>query len=343
MKRNIILIISTFLIVVTFSLLFLYIDYLPKKSPIIEDKLPIIEAPVIDEDIVEEQPPVTEEEPVVENKPEEKEELKEEPKKEEVTPKPEEKPTPEPEVTPTPEPEEQPVVDPNNDLRKNIETKYGVTIYYKDEYKTFKPGNLEVNYLTDEEQIKKELEYLDETLSKYPTNFFKKFKDKNLPINIYLITSFQGASYSGLTSTRTGYITITLVRTGSVYFKESLNHEIMHCIDEYLNTIAPISTFDAEITALNPPGFNYDRDTTNNLGICTSSTGSYFVSHYAQESIREERADLFKIMTRSSNTLTKTCFTDGEIVRQKALILANQINTNFNINTSEAFWNQHLK
>ena len=125
----------------------------------------------------------------------------------------------------------------NDNLRKNIKSKYGVAIGYKDES--------DVNYINsysnftkqyDDEKIHIALNNVNAALAKYPRSFFFEINKKWKFLTIYLVDQLTG-NVAGLTDNRNTNNVVILINTESLLFESTLHHEIMHYIDCYLASI----------------------------------------------------------------------------------------------------------
>ena len=222
-------------------------------------------------------------------------------------------------------------------LRKKIENTYGITIKYGNELGSYRPKRLTPTILNDKEKIKKELNLINNELKKYPTGFFRDFS--GMPLTIYLVSSVPGNVFSGFTD-REFMSDIKITLTENYFFEYTLNHELMHYIDAYLEIkMYPANPYD-EYMALNPLDFNYGTINKNyNYGNNGVIKGAYFIDDYAQSSVREDRAELFKNMI---TRLYKPAgmFDNGEILQKKALIIDKQIRQYFKSANGTTYWDK---
>ncbi len=222
-------------------------------------------------------------------------------------------------------------------LRKKIENTYGITIKYGNELDSYRPKRLTPTILTDKEKIKKELNLINNELKKYPTGFFRDFS--GMPLTIYLVSSVPGNVFSGFTD-REFMNDIKITLTENYFFEYTLNHELMHYIDAYLEIkMYPANPYD-EYMALNPLDFNYGTVNKNyNYGNNGVIKGAYFIDDYAQSSVREDRAELFKNMI---TRLYKPAgmFDDEEVLQKKALIIDKQIRQYFKSANGTTYWDK---
>lgn len=228
-------------------------------------------------------------------------------------------------------------VDEVDVLRKQIQNTYGITIKYGKELGAYKPKRLKPTILEDKEKIKKELNLINNELKKYPKGFFREFS--GMPLTIYLVSSVPGNVFSGFTD-REFMSDIKITLTENYFFEYTLNHEIMHYIDAYLEIkMYPNNPYD-EYIALNPVGFNYGQvNKTYNYGNNGNIKGAYFISDYAQSAVREDRAELFK------NMITRVykpagMFDNNEVLQKKALIIDKQIRQYFKSASGTVYWDK---
>lgn len=228
-------------------------------------------------------------------------------------------------------------LDEVNTLRRKIENTYGITIKYGNELGSYKPKRLTPIILNDKDKIKKELNLINNELKKYPQGFFREFS--GMPLTIYLVSSVPGNVFSGFTDKEfMSDIKITL--TENYFFEYTLNHEIMHYIDAYLEIkMYPDNPYDEYMT-LNPQGFNYGQvNKEYNYGNNGNIKGAYFVDDYAQSAVREDRAELFKNMiTRLYKPVGM--FDNGEVLQKKALIIDKQIRKYFKSANGVVYWDK---
>lgn len=228
--------------------------------------------------------------------------------------------------------------DENDIYRKKIEGTYGITIKYGEEMGDYKPHNLTPTKLLDSDKIKANLTSVETELKKYPTGFFKDFK--GMPLTIYLVKSVPNNAFAGFTDKQfMNDIKITIV-DDYYSFSYTLNHEIMHYIDAYLEIkMYPADPF-LEYKKLNPVGFEYgNTNETYNYGYNGQIKGMYFLNNYSQTEVREDRAEIFKqMMTRVYKPAGM--FDEGEVMQKKALIISEQIKNYFPSAKGTQYWDR---
>lgn len=213
----------------------------------------------------------------------------------------------------------------NDYLRKNIKSKYGVNIGYKDES--------DVNYVNsysnftkqyDDEKIHTALNNVDIALRKYPSGFFFEINNKWKSLTIYLVDQITG-NVAGLTDNRNPSNVVILINTESLLFESTLHHEIMHYIDCYLASIIGVSTLENSMKDYNPSGFVYGAQTTEY--VYYYSNPAYFLSAYSKSDYKEDRAVLFSDMM--FRTLKKDYYSAGNPINEKAKLISRQLETYF--------------
>ena len=213
----------------------------------------------------------------------------------------------------------------NDNLRKNIKSKYGVNIGYKDES--------DVNYINsysnftkqyDDEKINTALNNVNVALAKYPSNFFFEINKKWKSLTIYLVDQLTG-NVAGLTDNRNPNNVVILINTDSLLFESTLHHEIMHYIDCYLASIIGASALENSMKDYNPPGFTYGNQTTE--FVYYYSNPAYFLSSYSKSDYKEDRAVLFSDMM--FRTLKKDYYSAGNPINEKAKLISRQLEKYF--------------
>ena len=213
----------------------------------------------------------------------------------------------------------------NDNLRKNIKSKYGVNIGYKDES--------DVNYINsysnftkqyDDEKIHTALNNVNVALAKYPSSFFFEINKKWKSLTIYLVDQLTG-NVAGLTDNRNPNNVVILINTDSLLFESTLHHEIMHYIDCYLASIIGASALENSMKDYNPPGFTYGNQTTEY--VYYYSNPAYFLSAYSKSDYKEDRAVLFSDMM--FRTLKKDYYSAGNPINEKAKLISRQLEKYF--------------
>lgn len=242
------------------------------------------------------------------------------------------------EVVPTPPTQEQ----LNNEYRNTIYNTYGVKVTYGEEMGNYLVGNYTPVKMTNPDDINEYLKKIDNELKKYPTGFFKEIRDYGMNVTIYLVKDIPNSGIAGLTNSQF-YSNVVISIKESLLFEKTLNHEIMHYIDAYLNSKMYPNTVETEWNMLNPTGFVYGVFDTNYDYFPTQNNNAYFFSNYSQTNYKEDRATLFEdIMTRAYN---RPCYNSGYPLYNKIKLLAEQIDEGFvTVNSSNTeYWEMFLK
>lgn len=265
----------------------------------------------------------------VENKEEDKEEEKEDDKYEDVLPN-----FPDPPPTPTQK-------ELNDTYRNEIQNTYGIKIAYGEEMGGYLIGSYAPTKMTDDSEINEYLGRIEGELKKYPTGFFKEMKDYGMPLTLYIVKDIPGSDIAGLTDSQI-YSNIIISIKSSFLFEKTLNHEMMHYIDAYLNSKMYPNTVDTEWNLLNPPGYSYGSFNTSYDYFPSMNKNAYFFSNYSQTNYKEDRATLFEdIMTRAYK---RDCYNSGYTLYSKIQLLSKQIDDGFTtVNSSTIeFWEKFL-
>lgn len=248
---------------------------------------------------------------------------------------------------PTPTPQPQPV-DQLNQLRHQIEARYGVKVFYTaNEVQAYRPQGRAVTPLSDD-KARAALNEINQVLSKYPAGFFQEFKTGGMPLSFYLIRGIvEGDSFSGLADFQfMNKPKITLVYRG-LLFSMTAHHEIMHAIDSFMETkgFDPYTGY----IRLNPTGFSYNTQFAlesakhteeGRRHVFNFDPHPYFVSVYGKVNSREDRAEMFKFMMLDFNYRD---WSQSPILNSKARLIARQIDANFNSAGARAHWTRFLK
>lgn len=218
--------------------------------------------------------------------------------------------------TPTPSIEEV-----NNNLRKSIETSYGITVRYGVETNGYTVAGLSTVRLTDSNRINQLLNELNNNLSLYPSGFFDETKQAGYTLTIYLIKQYSQQNVTGITDSTTSNILISLATDYS--FTESLHHEIYHYIEKYMYAKgANYTTWNT----LNPIGFNYGETNNSYSYVSTGNINASFVNTYAQTDQYEDRASTFEYMMDDTEA---GCLQTGTPIWKKAKYISEQIDAVF--------------
>ncbi len=209
----------------------------------------------------------------------------------------------------------------NNNLRKSIETSYGITVRYGVETNGYTVAGLSTVRLTDSNRINQLLNELNNNLSLYPSGFFDETKQAGYTLTIYLIKQYSQQNVTGITDSTTSNILISLATDYS--FTESLHHEIYHYIEKYMYAKgANYTTWNT----LNPIGFNYGETNNSYSYVSTGNINASFVNTYAQTDQYEDRASTFEYMMDDTEA---GCLQTGTPIWKKAKYISEQIDAVF--------------
>ena len=223
---------------------------------------------------------------------------------------------------PSTEPSTQPSIETTNDnLRKNIENRYGINIRYGAETNGYTIAGLSTIMLTDANRINQLLGELNTNLALYPSGFFNETKETGYTLTIYLIKQYSQANVTGITDSTTKNVLISLATDYS--FTESLHHEIYHYIEKFMYAKgANYTTWNT----LNPVGFSYGTTDITLSYATTGNINAYFVNNYAQTDQYEDRASAFEYMM---DTEEASCLQTGTTIWKKAKYISEQIDAVF--------------
>jgi len=233
----------------------------------------------------------------------------------------------------------------NDKKRKSLEDKFGIKIFYGDEIGSYRPKNLTPTKMTNPETINYYLNEIDATLSTYPTDFFRDFVNEGMPLNLYLIENIEYNSFAGFFD-REFFNDLKLTMTATYFFRRTLNHELMHYIDAYLEIVMyPDNPYDEWMT-LNPDGYVYGSNIEEyNYHILNKPKGAYFLEAYGQVHEIEDRATIFEDMATRAYKPSNSYYDEGEPIRKKAELIAKQIETYFPSVSPDTveYWERFIK
>lgn len=250
------------------------------------------------------------------------------------TPNPTPAPTPAP--TPTPQPTEPTIDDVNNNLRTQLQNKYGVSIKYGNETSGYSVGGMSTSIISDSSKISKALSDLSTNLANYPDGFFKEFNSIGLRLTIYLIDSYSDTDVTGVTDPSSNNVIISIA---TYYpFSESFNHETYHYMERYIKIKGGVFT---SWQQYNPSTFRYGSFDSSLSFAGTSNANSYFVNDYAQTNEFEDRASTFEYMMADTKA---SCMNYNLPIWNKANYMSKIIDVYFNtVNSSTVeHWERFL-
>lgn len=242
---------------------------------------------------------------------------------------------------PNPTPEAQPSTEPtidevNNNLRVELQNKYGVTIKYGSETSGYSVGGMSTSIISDPSKVNKALSELSANIANYPKGFFKEFNSIGLHLTIYLIDTYSVSEVTGVTDPSSNNVIISIA---TYYpFNESFNHETYHYMERYIRIKGGAFT---SWQQYNPSGFKYGSLNSNLSFDITKSVNSYFVNDYAQTDEYEDRASTFEYMMADTK---QSCMGYNLPIWSKANYMSKVIDVYFstvNSSTTE-YWERFL-
>lgn len=224
----------------------------------------------------------------------------------------------------------------NDNLRKNIESKYKITVRYGVETNGYTVAGLSTEYLTDANRINQLLSELNYNLSLYPPDFLNETRQGGYTLTIYLIKRYSQDNVTGITDSTTKNVVISLATDYS--YIESMHHELYHYIEKYMyQRGANYTTWNS----LNPPGFNYGSENTSLSYANTKNANAFFVNTYAQTDQFEDRASTFEYMMSQNE---ENCLQTGTTIWKKAKYICEQIDAVFQSATPSTieYWERFI-
>jgi len=260
------------------------------------------------------------------------------------TPTPSQKPTPTQAPTPTPSPIHVKTEKELNDEKiASMTYRYGVKFMVRDQSRT-RVGWSTGTAIYDEVKLKKVLNEVDYILSRYPAGFFKEFNSNGMSLTLNLLDQIHNGLY-GLSDSEFLSNVVISVATSSYLFEETLHHEILHYIDNYISTKMYPASPEDEYIKCNPAGYTYGNPDSSLSFKYNNAQTAYFVADYGQTNYKEDRATLFPRLMRpyisGGNEFLK--YPDSPL-SCKARVLIKQIDNAFDtVNSSKAIsWNKFV-
>lgn len=261
---------------------------------------------------------------------------------------PSQKTTPTQTPTPTPTPSPSPTYvktdrELNDEKIASMTYRYGVKFMVRDQSRT-RVGWSTGTAIYDEVKLKKVLNEIDYILSRYPAGFFKEFNSNGMSLTLNLLDQIHNGLY-GLSDSEFLSNVVISVATSSYLFEETLHHEILHYIDNYISTKMYPSSPEDEYIKCNPAGYTYGNPDSSLSFKYNNAQTAYFVADYGQTNYKEDRATLFPRLMRpyisGGNEFLK--YPDSPL-SCKARVLIKQIDNAFDtVNSSKAIsWNKFV-
>ena len=245
---------------------------------------------------------------------------------------------------PTPKPVEKTLKQLNDEKIAAMTSRYGVKFLVRDQSRT-RVGWTTGTAIYDEEKLKKVLNEIDYILSRYPTGFFKEFNSNGMSLSLNILDRINGGLY-GLSDSEFLSNVVISISTSNYLYEETLHHEILHYIDNYIETKMYPASPETEYVTCNPAGFTYGNTNSSLSFKYTNPQTAYFIADYGQKNYKEDRATLFPRLMRASITGGNDFlnYPDSPLTC-KARVLIRQIDRAFNTVTSSKSiaWNKLVK
>ena len=244
---------------------------------------------------------------------------------------------------PTPKPVEKTQKQLNDEKIADMTSRYGVKFTVRDQSRT-RVGRGNGTAIYDEEKLKTVLNSVNYSLSLYPAGFFKEFNANGMSLTLNLLDKIDNGLH-GLSDSEFLSNVVISVATSSFLFEETLHHEILHYIDNYIETKMYPNTPETEYVTCNPAGFAYGNPNSSLSFKYTNAQTAYFIADYGQINYKEDRATLFpRLMRPSISAGNEFLKYSNSPLSCKARILVRQIDQAFNTVTSSKSiaWNRFV-
>lgn len=209
----------------------------------------------------------------------------------------------------------------NNNLRRNIESTYGISVRYGNETEGYSVGGFATAPVYNSTTINAALNRLNDVMSLYPAGFFYEIKNGGIPLTVILINNYSDNGITGVTDSSYTYANISIALAHP--FEESFYHESYHYIERYI--FKKGGNFNSW-NSLNPGDFKYGTIVNNYSYANTFADSSPFVNNYAQTADAEDRASTFEYMMAESKA---SCLNQRMPVWYKANVMKNTIEAVF--------------
>ena len=239
----------------------------------------------------------------------------------------------------------------SHSIETRIEGKFNI-IVNTGENADITEDEMDIEMLTDEEDINKALEYLEEVLERLPEGFIDEVMegygtDRYLEINITgkMLRLTDNREVVGLTTYEPNKDVIRLDGSPISWneYKATVAHEFFHVIDFEMEQFDEKTSYIKSWKASNPTGFGYSY-TNGQMTTYTMSENDiddiYFVSEYSKEDIFEDRAEVFSylISVDENDKLPRAYKSDH--VKKKVDLLIEEMKEHFDsAKEEEAYWN----
>ena len=244
---------------------------------------------------------------------------------------------------PTPKPVEKTLKELNDEKIADMTSRYGVKFTVRDQSRT-RVGRGNGTAIYDEEKLETVLKSVNYSLSLYPAGFFKEFNANGMSLTLNLLDKIDNGLH-GLSDSEFLSNVVISVATSSYLFEETLHHEILHYIDNYIETKMYPNTPETEYVTCNPAGYTYGNPNSSLSFKYTNAQTAYFIADYGQINYKEDRATLFpRLMRPSISAGNEFLKYSNSPLSCKARILIRQIDQAFNTVTSSKSiaWNRFV-
>ena len=188
------------------------------------------------------------------------------------------------------------------DYARTLGEHYGITILTGEDATILQPWDYRFTGEHLAPVLMRELQMLEETLSRYPEEILCKTAAHYSGLTISLVREIAGTPESGSLSTATGIQFFQddgahVVIAAGKYARQTLHHELYHGMESCILTE---STALDQWDSLNPAGFTYGSDLQENDIYLQGQTRA-FVDRYSMTYPKEDRARIFEYAMLSGN------------------------------------------
>ena len=211
---------------------------------------------------------------------------------------------------------------------------------------------MDIEMLTDEDNINKALVCLEEVLDRLPEGFLDEVmkgygSDRYLEINITgrMLRLTDNREVVGLTTYETYKDVIRLDGNATSWneYKATVAHELFHVIDFEMDQFDEGIKDIRNWKATNPAGYGYSY-TNGQLEQYTiygdEIEDVYFVSEYSKEDVYEDRAEVFSYLISVDENDELPLAYESEHVQEKVVLLIEEMKDHFeSADDEDAYWN----
>ena len=229
---------------------------------------------------------------------------------------------------------------------EDLSSKYGIDILVYKDAVALEPWDYHLEYEYQASVLLRELEALDERLSRFPEGFLQTLAEKFTALKICIVRSAAGSPESGSLE---AVNSIQFMDNFDAYIVLATDHDTEYALFHELSHLMETVVLTESVAYdrwdnLNPPDFQYDNDYITN----SQRDGSpwlkegreYFIDTYSMSYAKEDRARLFEYAMTSGH---EKLFSSPNL-QQKLQQLCIGIREGFALNhSSEDFpWEQYL-